>query len=136
MRTKGRALPWIDEIAFLRHVIAQARSDYEAARQRQGAWVFFDRGLVDAAIVLQHLTGEPILSTVGAGLRYHRSVFIAPPWPEIYRTDNERRHGIDAGIAEYERLINAYPALGYDLVMLPKAGVAERAEFILQTLGL
>ncbi|WP_243652615.1 AAA family ATPase [Novosphingobium sp. PhB165] len=54
-----------------------------------------------------------------------------PPWPEIYRQDGERRHGIDAAVAEYNRLLQAYPRLGYEVVILPKAPVEERADFLL-----
>jgi predicted ATPase len=60
---------------------------------------------------------------------------MAPPWPEIYETDNERRHNLDAGVVEYERLIDACPALGYEVTILPKVGVAERAEFVLHALA-
>jgi hypothetical protein len=37
-------------------------------------------------------------------------------------------------MAEYERLLVTYPALGYELIALPKIGVVERADFILETL--
>ena len=97
--------------------------------------MFFDRGLVDAASALQHMTGEPALETLARPHPYHRRVFLTPPWPEIYGTDPERRHGLDAAIAEYERLLQDYPALGYEVVVLPKVSVAERAEFVLATPG-
>ena len=97
--------------------------------------MFFDRGLIDASVALRSLTGEPTLNAIKRSHRYHQRVFLAPPWPEIYVTDNERRHSLDAGIAEYQRLIDAYPALGYDVTILPKVDVAERAEFVLRTLA-
>src|SRR6516165_6560674 len=84
-----------------------------------GGWVFFDRGLIDAAAALQHLTGEPVLTTIGQAHRYHHRVFLAPPWPEIYVTDPERRHSFDAAVAEYERLLDVYPSLGYEVTVLP-----------------
>jgi predicted ATPase len=98
-------------------------------------WVFFDRGLIDAAVALQRLTGEPALTTFCHANRYHRRVFLAPPWPEIYETDPERRSGLDAALAEYSRLLEAYPSLGYEVSVLPKIGVPERADFILVTLA-
>jgi predicted ATPase len=131
----GSALPWVDKAAFARRAIALARADYEAALALPG-WVFFDRGLIDAAAALQHLTGEPILATLAADHQYHRRVFLAPPWPEIYVTDAERRHGFDAALAEYSRLLEVYPALGYQIVVLPKTGVAERADHVLNALSL
>ena len=125
----GSALPWIDAAAFARRAVAMALEDRASAAVLNG-WVFFDRGLVDAAAALQHLTGEPALAALAQERRYHRRVFLAPPWPEIYATDTERRHGIEAAEAEYSRLLEAYPALGYDVSILPKAGVSERADFI------
>ena len=131
----GTALPWTDGIAFARHCIALAFSDREAARRLKGRWVFFDRGLIDASIALRHLTGEPALRALKHSHRYHQRIFLAPPWPEIYVTDNERHHGLDAGVAEYQRLVDAYPMLGYEVMILPKVSVAERAEFVLRTLA-
>ena len=105
------------------------------AARRLNGWVFFDRGLIDAAAALQHVTGEPALDRVGQLHRYHRRVFFAPPWPAIYATDVERRHDLQAGIVEYDRLLRAYPSLGYEVIILPKVGVSERADFILRTLS-
>ena len=135
LRSEGTVLPWTDGVAFARHCITLALSDRKAARRLPGKWIFFDRGLIDASIALHHQTGEPALRALRRSHRYHRRVFLAPPWPEIYVTDSERRHGLDAGIAEYQRLIEAYPALGYEVTTLPKTGVSQRAEFVLRTLG-
>ena len=111
-----------------------ALADLVTARRLDG-WVFFDRGLIDAAAALEHATGEPVLSHLGQLHRYHRSVFLAPPWPEIYRADAERRHDVEAATAEYARLQNAYPSAGYEVITLPKVGVIERADFVLHTLA-
>jgi predicted ATPase len=70
----GAALP----AAFARRAIATAFADREEARLLSG-WVFFDRGLVDASVALEHLTGEPTLARIGRTHRYHRRVFLAPP---------------------------------------------------------
>jgi predicted ATPase len=96
--------------------------------------VFFDRGLIDAAAALQHLTGEPALLNLGQEHRYHRRVFLAPPWPEIYGTDPERRHGLTEAVAEYQRLLDVYPAIGYEVTLLPKVSVAERTDFVVRSL--
>jgi predicted ATPase len=133
MRGAGLALPWVNKIAFARRTIELALAD-RALISREAGWVFFDRGLLDAAAALQHLTGEPALTTLGQAHRYHRRIFLAPPWPEIYVTDVERRHGIDDAIAEYQRLRHLYPTLGYEVTILPKVGVHERADFVLRAL--
>jgi len=131
----GSALTWVDEAAFARRAVAMALADRISAGTLDG-WVFFDRGLVDAAAGLQHLTGDPVLAALGQSHRYHRRVFLTPPWPEIYMTDRERRrHGLDAAIAEYSRLLEVYPSLGYEVSVLPKVGMAERADFVLDALA-
>jgi predicted ATPase len=129
----GSSLPWVDGAAFARRAIELALAD-RAVASRLGGWVFFDRGLIDAAAALQHLTGEPASATLREAHRYHRRVFIAPPWPEIYVKDPERRHGFDGAVAEYERLVEVYPSLGYEVVVLPKAETAERADFVMRVL--
>jgi predicted ATPase len=90
--------------------------------------------LIDAAAALQHLTGETTLLPLRRSHRYHRRVFLAPPWPEIYVTDTERRHGFDTALPEYQRLLETYPSLGYEVCILPKTGVRERADFVLSVL--
>jgi len=48
--------------------------------------------------------------------------------------DPERRHGFDAALAEYSRLLEAYPSIGYETVVLPKEGVSERANLVVDAL--
>ncbi|QOZ34846.1 AAA family ATPase [Bradyrhizobium sp. CCBAU 53421] len=130
----GTALPWVDTAAFLRRAIDVALNDMAIAKFHSG-WVFFDRGLVDAASALQALTGEPALRRICSDHRYHARVFMTAPWPEIYVTDAERRHGFEAATAEYQRLMQALPTLGYDVINLPKISPSARADFVLAMLG-
>jgi len=130
----GSALPWVDAVAFVRRAVAMARGDFASAAAVDG-WVFFDRGLVDAAAGLQDLTGEQVLEQLARSHRYHRRVFFTPPWPELYVTDSERRHDFTTALAEYSRLLQVYPSLGYELVVLPRVEVAERADLVLSTLS-
>jgi predicted ATPase len=132
LAANGSILPWVDGAAFVRRAMAMALADRLNARRLRG-WVFFDRSLVDAASALQHLTGEPALDRI-ARHHYQRRVFFTPPWPEIYATDRERRHALQDAIAEYDRLLIDYPALGYEVLTVPKVGVSERADFILDAL--
>jgi len=131
----GSALPWLNKAVFARRAIELAIADRRAAADRPAGWVFFDRGLVDAAAALQDLTGEPRLDTLGPAHRYHRRAFLAPLWPEIYVTDPDRRHGLDEAIAEYRRLLIVYPSLSYEVILLPKVSVATRVDFVLHALA-
>ena len=134
LKRAGTALPWVDAVAFLRRAIDVSLAD-RADADPCACWVFFDRGLIDAAAGLEHLTGEPVIESLGRVYRYNKRVFFAPPWLEIYTLDQERRHDFAEAVAEYDRLIAIYPALGYDIHVLPKVSVAERANWILAALA-
>lgn len=97
--------------------------------------VFFDRGLVDAAVALEYATGSSAKDLLASYDRYHQSVFLTPPWPEIYVTDEQRQQNFAKAIAEYDRLLIAYRELGYDTCILPKVGVGDRADFVLRHLS-
>ncbi len=130
----GCALPWTDGAAFARRAIAMALAD-RASASPLAAHVFFDRGLIDAAANLQHLTGDAALESLGHSHCYHRRVFLAPPWPEIYVNDPARRHSFHDALAEYSRLLEAYASLAYAVVVMPRVMPAERADFVLNALA-
>ena len=129
----GRALPWRDPAAFARRAVDMALRDRAGVAGAEG-WVVFDRGLVDAAVALDHAAGVPLHVTLAGQARFHGRVFLTPPWRELYRTDAERQHGFDDAVAEYDRLRAAYAELGYATVILPKTDVAARADALLAAL--
>lgn len=133
LRGEGRALPWIDLAAFARRAMDLARQDRVSVSGARG-WVFFDRGLIDAAEALRHATGQPLASSLEHDARFHRQVFMVPPWPEIFRTDDERQLPLSEAMDEYERLLAAYRTLDYEVILLPKADVRERADLVLSLL--
>jgi len=131
--SSGAALPWVNMASFANRAVEMSRSDLFFARHNSGV-VFFDRGLVDAAVALQHASGLPYQETLGRKQHYSNVVFLAPPWPDIYSCDKDRRHDFNTAIDEFERLRAAYIDLGYDTRLLPKVTVAQRAEFVLKIL--
>ena len=99
--------------------------------------VFFDRGLPDI-VGYRRLAGLPPSASLEADCRarrYHRRVFIAPPWPAIYATDGERRQTPAEAELTYRMMAEVYPAFGYDLVELPRVPIAERVAFVREALG-
>jgi predicted ATPase len=133
MAGNGAALPWRDCVAFVNRAIEMSISDYEAARSNKG-WTFFDRGLIDALAALEHVNPGSIPTGMALRHRFNPRVFLAPPWPEIFVNDSERRHGFDAAEAEFRRLERVYPSLGYEVILLPKTDIASRADHVLTRL--
>jgi predicted ATPase len=70
-----------------------------------------------------------------AAFPYRATVFIAPPWPAIYRTDAERRESLDEAERTHEVIVESYTRYGYRLVELPRAEPAERLRFVIRDLS-
>ncbi len=65
---------------------AQPRWQLPTTRQRAKKPLdIFDRGLIDAASALQHLTGEPVLERLSTAHRHNRSVFLTRDGPRSTR---------------------------------------------------
>ena len=133
--TGGRALPWIDLAAFAKEAIWLGQEDRIRMAAHDG-WVFFDRSVIDAASALASATGNTAaIEALRAATRYHRRVFAVAPWPEIFAQDDERQHDFAAAVEEYDRLAALYTELGYEWMIIPRASVEERADFVLQSLS-
>jgi predicted ATPase len=132
MAIAGRALPWIDPPLFAEMMLSWEMRSYRREAARPGT-VFFDRGMPDVIGYLR-LIGLPVpahMMRAAELFRYHRRVFIAPPWPEIFAPDRERKQTPEEAERTYAAMAETYAGLGYELVELPRAPVAARLAFIL-----
>ena len=131
----GEALPWLDPKAFIRKALAVAIADYGTTFDLTGL-TFFDRSVIDlmAYAARSGFALAPDLLEAASACRYDKLVLMAPPWPEIYEQDQERQHGFDQAVTEYENLLIAYQDTGYTLIILPKTSVEERVKFVLNRL--
>ena len=126
----GEALPWVNLKKFAGRAVEMARSDLKRMQEFDGI-VFFDRGMVDAAVALEFAGGESYRSVLGVTRQYSKTVFLAPPWPEIFKNDAARKHGFREAKGEYLRLETALADMGYDTCELPKVPVLDRVAFVL-----
>lgn len=130
-----RSSPWLDHKDFADKVFEARMKDYEQAEF--GSFNFYDRGLPDTLAYLKrdgHSIPDDWISLVMAH-RYEKTVFIAPPWEEIYSADKERKETTDELESIHEHLFDTYENLGYQLIELPKASVESRQQFIIDTLS-
>ena len=127
----GSALPWVNPVEFAEKCLELSVQQYADAT-RSSEVVFFDRSLVDAVSALVYEVpdrAEPYMRML-AEYRYADTVFMAPPWPEHFVNDSERRHTFEDSIAEYDRLVVTYLMAGYSIQTLPRQSVPERIAFI------
>ena len=128
----GSALPWSDPMAFAEAMFEWELRSYAGAERQEGV-VLFDRGIPDIAgyLRLMNLTVPARIDAAVRSHRYNTRVFVAPPWPEIFAQDAERKQTLDEAKQTYHALTATYTDYGYALVELPRASVAERAAFVM-----
>ncbi len=128
----GEALPWADRRAFAELMLSWEMRSHRAALALVGP-VIFDRGVPDVLgyLRLSELPIPPHVRKAAEIFRYHRRVFIAPPWREIFALDAERKQSFEEAQATYEVMIRTYSDLGYELVPLPLGSVEQRVRFVL-----
>lgn len=135
MLIDGPGLPWRDQALFAELCVFCAIQQMQAAAESAGP-VFFDRGIVDAVAFFDYL-GRDVpahLERAARLLRYDSTVFLTPPWPEIFAGDGERRHSYEVAVAQYEASLKTFARLDYRPVELPKASVDRRVDFVLASL--
>jgi predicted ATPase len=132
----GTALPWSDRAAFAELMLGWEMRSHRAA-QVIGKTVVFDRGVPDVMGYLRlcELPVPPHVARAAELFRYNARVFIAPLWPEIFTQDTERKQSLAEAEATYHAVAGAYSGLGYELVPLPLAPVAERADFVMSAIA-
>lgn len=129
----GNALHTGDRVLFAELMLSWEIRSYRMAQDDPSPAVFFDRAIPEFPGYYR-LSGLPVPAHVAAAarlFRYRPRVFVAPPWPEIYTTDSERGQDYAEAVATYEAVTAAYAEQGYELIDLPFAPVAERADFVL-----
>lgn len=134
--TGGSALPWRDRLAFAEAMLGRDLQSFQDAGDAERT-VLFDRGLPDLVGYLT-LCGLPVpahFREAACSFRYNRTVFIAPPWPEIFLQDEERKQSIEEAGQTFNAMVKAYTEFGYELTQLPLASVSARVAFVLERIS-
>lgn len=132
----GTALPWADKAEYSRLMLQHSVQDY-LSQSTETDVRFFDRGIPDV-LGYTELIGLPdreIFIKATENFRYNSTVFILPPWLEIYKTDAERKQSPELAATTYHMMKAIYERYHYKLVEIPRTSVAERIRFILDRIG-
>lgn len=93
--------------------------------------VFYDRGLLDVLAYMDYFGQEYGDNfTKPCTTNIYDTVFLLPPWEEIYISDNERMESYEEAVQLHERLEATYARFGYDVIIVPKTTVDQRIAFI------
>jgi predicted ATPase len=128
----GTGVHFGDQKLFAELMLMHEIRSYEEQRGAPGL-VFFDRGVPELVGYLP-MVGRTVpqhFKVAAEIYRYNPTVFVAPPWREIFANDAERKQDWAEAVDSYEWCVKTYRDTGYDLVELPRASVADRVRFVL-----
>lgn len=135
-KTNGQALPWKDkelykEIMFERSINSFEQTEKTLNRENP---VFFDRGFLDTICYAELIESEinERMNSYAERWKYNKSIFILPPWQEIYETDNERKQDWEEAVLTFQKMSETYKNYGYRIIVIPKTPISERADFVLE----
>ncbi len=132
----GQGLPWKNPQLFAEMMLSWEMRSYHLALTHAGP-VFFDRSVLDVIgyLRLMNLPVPSYMQQAAQTYIYHRRVFIAPPWPEIFKQDSERKQTFAEAERTYQAMITTYTGYGYKLVPLPFSNIEERIQFVIEQVG-
>ena len=122
--------------AFAREILRRDVEKYAALRESADL-VFFDRSVLEALAMVHEaapLSDDDLKNQVGSFF-FHRTVFVLPPWKDIYRTDAERDHSFAHSERVHEQLVRWYSACGYRIHEVPRAPVDQRVHHVLHVVA-
>jgi predicted ATPase len=148
---KSNCLPWMDLPCFAEKVLGRMREAYQAAEDPGSGNpaaggkrivpgrgpMFFDRGIPDIIAYLK-VAGIPVQEHFYAAARqcpYEKTVFLLPPWRDIYVQDPARRQTYEESERLCYEIRETYRSSGYHITELPPAPVKKRVHFILEAIN-
>ncbi len=124
-----------DPLLFSKLLLEGREKQYIDALNLDTKLIFFDRGIPDVHAYMNYngTVYSEIYLDKSKNYTYD-SIFLLPPWKEIYITDDERYESYDSAVALHSHLKQAYTALGYSINEVPTGKVAYRVDYILNQL--
>jgi len=126
----GDKVPWQNLADFAE--LCYERMSVQLDKCETDCTCFYDRGLPDIIAYVRRGGLSVPAKYFEKAKAYNRTIFLAPPWPEIFINDSERPESFEDASEIYKFLKSTYTELGFTIVELPKVSVQERVAFIEQ----
>tara|TARA_B100000941_G_C28420176_1_gene508374 strand:- start:90 stop:617 length:528 start_codon:yes stop_codon:yes gene_type:complete len=124
-----------DPIKFSEIILEKRIQQFEDADKLNFKNVFFDRGIPDifAYLSYKNVSFGKNFDDPSNNLRYDY-VFIAEPWKEIFKNDEERYESYEELKIINKHIKTTYSVNGYDYFILPEDSIEQRVNFIIKTI--
>jgi predicted ATPase len=128
----GPGLPAKNPLLFIEMMLSHSIAEYEATKSAKGL-TYFDRGIPDLIAYAIRFGVEPKqFEEAAQKYFYNQTVFIFPPWKEIFVNDSERKLTFEMSLEFHQLIVETYQRLNFCLVEVPFKPIGMRADFIIQ----
>ena len=111
--------------------------DFNNADQLNNEACFFDRGMPDVLAYMSYFNQDinEKFNTI-CEVNSYDSIFLLPPWKEIFIHDEERFETFEQASDIYHKLKETYKQFNYNIIEVPFGSIKDRTNFILEQLSL
>ena len=126
-----------DPVLFSQHLLEGRLKQHQEVGHFKKTILFYDRGLPDITAYMD-FTNVSYPESFYTTCNKHRydTVFILPPWKDIYTQDNERYETYEEAEKIHKFLIQSYQKYGYEVIVVPFGTLKERMKFMITHLEL
>ena len=124
-----------DSMLFSQKLMEGRLEQFKEGEKCEAPILFYDRGMPDVTAYLDFVGDKSPLNFI-ENCRQNRydSVFVLPPWEDIYEKDNERYESYEQAEEIFHFLKSGYENYGYLIHEVPVGAVKQRVEHILETI--
>lgn len=127
---------FLDQPLLFSQLLLEGRvAQFESAKKAAFDVVFIDRGIPDVLAYMDFI-GDKFPDDFSKACEENRydTIFLLPPWQEIYVSDEARYENFEQAKIIHKHLIETYQKFGYQMIEVPKDSVKNRVDFILKAL--
>lgn len=123
-------------LLFSELLLEGRKKQFSAAQNETNSLVFLDRGIPDV-LAYMHYIGDSYPAFFDQACKEHKytSIFVLPPWQDIYVSDAERYENYEQAVLIHKHLLETYEKYGYSIVEVPRDTVENRVDFVLNHLS-
>lgn len=120
-------------VLFSKIILGKRIIQHQQATKKNDSHCFFDRGMPDITAYLNTIK-TPIEETFKqSNHKYtYDTVFVFPPWKQIYTNDNERFETYDEALKIHQEILDEYRKTHHNIIIVPTGTPKERLQFILK----
>lgn len=123
-------------LLFSELLLEGRKKQFQSAAVDHADIVFLDRGIPDI-LAYMHYIGDSYPAFFDQACKDHpySTVFVLPPWEDIYESDEARYENFEQAKLIFDHLKETYQKYGYNLIEVPTGTIEERIVFILNRLS-